>query len=118
MRWLRRLGAVWCGCLAIGAALAVGMLQQRVGSACDPLYSVNGAGLIFFWLPLIFVGTFAITGITYSLVARRKSGLAYAALPLTLLITVLIVWAMVTYLTHDAYVQPDMCPSGNPTWWP
>lgn len=77
-----------------GAALAVGALQQRVGAACDPLYSVNGVGLIFFWLPIVALGTLVVTGIAYAALIRGKSRLAYAAPAITLIIAVLIVWAI------------------------
>ncbi len=90
-----------------GAALAVGALQQRVGAACDPLYSDNGFGLIFFWLPDCRLGPLVVTGIAYAALIRGTSRLAYAAPAITLIIAVLIVWAM------DVKVSPTAIDIGR-----
>ncbi|MCF3936987.1 hypothetical protein [Gordonia tangerina] len=54
-------------------------------------------------------------GVDHELASASRRGLVCcSSLAIALIIAVLIVWAMVTYLTQNAVVLPDVCPSGSP----
>ncbi|EOM74543.1 hypothetical protein Rrhod_4132 [Rhodococcus rhodnii LMG 5362] len=112
---LRRLqiGVVLTSALA-GAILGAGLLA-RVWSDCDVgIVSANLLLLTIFYLPVLFSVLTGIGLIVVRTLGRRRP---WAAMAVTLVLCVVVVWLSMSVMHPDDYPGP-FCPTGVPEWWP